>query len=645
MCGILGLLFTNRNNAFKSKARKVINELFLQSESRGKEAAGYCLINQKQIQVGKTAFPAGKMLHNSQYNKSINEFLQDDSDFFLAFGHSRLVTHGYEHFFQNNQPVVFNDQILVHNGIVVNYKDIWKQLLPDKKPASDLDSEVIAAIYQHCLEKGQIPSEALQTLFNQVDGVVNIALFDKKNSLMILASNNGSLFYYHENDILLFASERIFLQRVLKIGNLPTENIHQVTPGNHYIVPIPVSNPAVNISYVNIDENLKGKPVNTSLEHSINYKAPLEFIQFIESAKENISGLKRCNKCLLPETFPGISFDKQGVCNVCRSYSAHVLKGREALMAKLDKLPSDKPLLVAFSGGRDSSYTLHYLKNELHRRVIAYSYDWGMLTDLGRRNQSRMCARLGVEHILVSADIRKKRRNIRLNVEAWLKKPSLGMIPLFMAGDKQYFYHAYKVMKDLDASALIMGENYLEKTGFKTAFSGARQTNSGTMAYQISPANKLQMIKYYVGQFISNPAYINRSIIDTLGATQAYYGLPHDYLNLFDYIPWDENEVENVLIKDYGWETDPETHSTWRIGDGTAAFYNYIYYVIAGFSEIDTFRSNQIREGNILREGALLLVNEENKPRFDSIKWYSDTIGIDFENTIKKINQLPKLYF
>ena len=28
-----------------------------------------------------------------------------------------------------------------------------------------------------------------------------------------------------------------------------------------------------------------------------------------------------------------------------------------------------------------------------------------------------------------------KRKNVRLNVKAWLKRPEIGMIPLFMAGD------------------------------------------------------------------------------------------------------------------------------------------------------------------------------------------------------------------
>ena len=65
---------------------------------------------------------------------------------------------------------------------------------------------------------------------------------------------------------------------------------------------------------------------------------------------------------------------------------------------------------------------------------------------------------------------------------------------------------------------------------------------------------------------------------------------------------------------------------------------------MTGFSENDTFRSNQIREGVITREEALKFVEEENKPRYESIKWYCDTIGIDFAETVEIINSIPKLY-
>ena len=59
---------------------------------------------------------------------------------------------------------------------------------------------------------------------------------------------------------------------------------------------------------------------------------------------------------------------------------------------------------------------------------------------------------------------------------------------------------------------------------------------------------------------------------------------------------------------------------------------------MAGFSEHDTFRSNQIREGDITREKALELVKDESKPRYENIKWFLELINLDFKDTIGVIN-------
>ena len=64
-------------------------------------------------------------------------------------------------------------------------------------------------------------------------------------------------------------------------------------------------------------------------------------------------------------------------------------------------------------------------------------------------------------------------------------------------------------------------------------------------------------------------------------------------------------QINRALRTEYNWELAQDTTTTWRIGDGTVAFYNYCYFTIAGFSEIDTFRSNQIREGALSREEGL----------------------------------------
>ena len=71
---------------------------------------------------------------------------------------------------------------------------------------------------------------------------------------------------------------------------------------------------------------------------------------------------------------------------------------------------------------------------------------------------------------------------------------------------------------------------------------------------------------------------------------------------------------------------------------------NYIYYQVAGFTEHDSFRSNQIREGDISREEAIELVKDENRPRYQNIRWYLDTLGMDFKEVVKVINSIPRLY-
>ena len=101
----------------------------------------------------------------------------------------------------------------------------------------------------------------------------------------------------------------------------------------------------------------------------------------------------------------------------------------------------------------------------------------------------------------------------------------------------------------------------------------------------------------------------------------------------------------DVLRDEYAWQTATDTDATWRIGDGTAAFYNYIYFFLAGLTENDTFRSNQIREGKLTREKGLELVVAENKPRYDTIQEYLNIIGLAFDDTLERMQEIVVLSF
>jgi hypothetical protein len=383
-----------------------------------------------------------------------------------------------------------------------------------------------------------------------------------------------------------------------------------------------------------------------SQETKVSYKDfPIqEFVEEYERAKEVIDSLRRCTRCVLPETFPFINFDEDGVCNYCHHYAKMNPRGVDALRDAFNlhqKADGSVKCVVSFSGGRDSSYTLHYVSRVLGLDTIAFTYDWGVVPDLAHRNQKRMCEQLGVEQIVITANLQKKYDHIRANLEAWLKKPNLGTIPLLTGVGHQFFYLVHRVAKRTDRQPIVIGATPMETTYFKTGFSGIEPEFDHSKRVL---ERKFKLAFSYLDSYLKNPAYINRSLWDTLTGYISISFVPRNFVRLFEYIRWDENEVNNTLINDYGWETSDETANTWRIDDGTVPMSDYMYYIMSGLTINDTFRSNQIREGEITREEALEILDIENAPRFNGIQWYCGKIGADFEKSLRIVNQAPRLY-
>ena len=279
-------------------------------------------------------------------------------------------------------------------------------------------------------------------------------------------------------------------------------------------------------------------------------------------------------------------------------------------------------------------------------KPVTYTYDWGMVTDLGRRNISRMCAKLGVENIIVADDITKKREYIAMNLRAWLKSPHLGMISILTAGDKHFFRHVETIKKQTGVSLNLWGVNPLEVTHFKAGFLGVPPDFEEKRVYS---HGVMKQLRYHWLRIHGHAAesrilqpiavgYPVRGVLPKLRSrrptttTSSITGAGT------------KRQIDDTLLNEYDWERAPDTNTTWRIGDGTAAFYNYLYYTVAGFTEHDTFRSNQIREGDLTREEALELVRDENQPRYPNIKWYLDTLGMEFKEVISVVNAIPRLY-
>ena len=664
MCGIFGVV-TKPEKFPKQVTQQIMDRLFILSESRGKEASGVAVKGGDDLLVAKYALPATTMIRQSQHQDVVRASLDDDESL-CVIGHSRLVTNGSAHIHTNNQPVIADGIVAIHNGIITNVDALWRRYAGEFQPTSQLDTEVLLRLTHKYLQANESLVGALRCAYAELEGVASVAMLFETLDILVLATNNGSLYTLHsaDGDALIFASERYILERIAEEYELSNGDIEHVDAGQGYIIDLksltrtkfslamddtllqPMSLPTANRQIKDISR------LQSTDAPEIRGEGPYilahDFVDEYPKAKVAVDALRRCTRCVLPETMPFIEFDSEGVCNYCRQYEPIQLRGLDALQAELEqyrKTDGSPDFLIPFSGGRDSSYVVHLVTKELGFRPLTYTYDWGMVTDLARRNQMRLCGKLGLEHILISADIERKRSNIRANVLAWLNQPDLGMVPLFMAGDKQYFYYANKVAEQNNLNLNLLGENLLETTRFKTGYANIKPNFGSGKTYSLSLLQKLQLAFYYGARYLRNPGYINQSLADTINAFGSYYVMSHNInVNVFDYITWDEDTIIGTLLGEYNWETAPDTTSTWRIGDGTAAFYNYIYYIMGGVTENDTFRSNQVREGQLTRAEALALVEKENEPRYESMQWYCDIINIDFYDAVKRINQAPRSY-
>ena len=604
MCGIFGAISN------KAIDEKNLNSIAVHSKQRGKNYSGLVYRNENDYRITRADYDIAKVLSKEKW-----------SDSCLVMGQSSPISDGL----LNNQPVVNDGIFVIHDGIIINEKEICKYL--NIKQGYKINSELIIEIALKHLEEGGDYKELPQRILSLCKGTISAILALPKIGKALLFSNNGSLYVGKSKSDTYFASERY------PLNYIACDEISQIWKEG-MIVDIPK---AETIDVVDDIQQKKDKHIpkfkNLAAEEAI-----------LQYHKPNI---KRCTKCLLPETMPFISFDSKGVCNYCNNYkSRNILKAKEELfeLVKPYRRKDEPDCIVPFSGGRDSSYSLHLIVNELQMTPITYTYDWGMVTDLGHRNISRMCSKLGVENIVVAADISKKRQNIEKNLKAWLKSPHLGMISILTAGDKHFFQHVETIKKQTGIDLNLWGINPLEVTHFKTGFLGIKPDFEENRVYKTGFNKQLNYQAHRFKAMLQSPGYFNSSIWDTL--TGEYYRSfvkKTDYFHIFDYWCWNEKVIDETLGQ-YDWELAPDTNTTWRIGDGTAALYNYIYYTVAGFTEHDTFRSNQIREGQITREEALKLVEDENRPRYENIRWYLDILNIDFSEVISVINSIPKLY-
>lgn len=349
--------------------------------------------------------------------------------------------------------------------------------------------------------------------------------------------------------------------------------------------------------------------------------------------------MKTCSTCILPETYPGIVFDSDGVCNHCRSHRQRTVKGEEKLREIIDRYraPDRKyDCIVAFSGGRDSTFMLWYAKNRLDLRVLACFVDNGYAPDQTMKNIRNATRILDIDLVVKKHEY--VRKCARHTLKSWIRKPSPGMIGLMCAGCNYALrYLLLEAAKENRIPLMLFGLGEPEP-----------ETTFAEKLLMRNPHKRLSKMSLAVGfasQIASNPRYLaNPEALTIYSKEYIFRWAPFlrklmtrkvaypefKVLEPFYYIEWNEDEITSVIQDKLEWEKCSYSGSTWRTDCEIATIKNYLYRETMGFSKLDELLSNMIRCGMTTREEARERLARESVISEDFVRDFLEKLGLDY---------------
>ena len=320
--------------------------------------------------------------------------------------------------------------------------------------------------------------------------------------------------------------------------------------------------------------------------------------------------MKLCTNCILPETFPGIRFDDHGVCNHCRREESALQKApekkaqyRERLDQLIGSLKGTAPAydaILAYSGGKDSSYTLKLLQDRYNLRLLAFTFDNHFVTHRSWENIKAICDATGADHIAV-------------------RPPWSVMKKLFCLTAGEDIFPAPTLLR---ASAICTACIGLVKSlVLKTAL----EMDIPLVAFGWSPGQapiQSAIMKTNPALVRQNQAAWNKAFPAEISHSLARYFIPERYYELHQdrfphnihplaFFDYDEEEIKRQL-EGLGWQapTDTDTNSTNCLLN---AFANQCHIRRHRFHPYVWEIANMVRQGVMTREeGIAKIYTDQN---------------------------------
>ena len=270
--------------------------------------------------------------------------------------------------------------------------------------------------------------------------------------------------------------------------------------------------------------------------------------------------------------------------------------------------------MIGLSGGRDSTYTLWKLVNDYKLNVLVLNYKNPFTSGQARKNMQRAIETLKVDFVDWEFPNDIHRKTTKKHLRIWAHNPSSSMIPFVCAHCKSPWPNTFKIIRENNISLLVIGSNPLETASFKKAGLGGARTYH-------SFKNLPKIVYKSIKQLALNPWYFTSNLPLVL---RMYLGASHStpyikwrykdikVVRLFDYIKWNEKEIESTITKYLGWQKSPEVASSWRFDCRLDYVRRLMYASTVGTTELRDLFSKMIREKQITREEALERLKRED---------------------------------
>ena len=177
MCGIVGIL-----GASDDVAERLLEGL-RRLEYRGYDSAGICTVHDGQFDRRRAP---GKL-------KNLARRLHEEPlPGRAGVAHTRWATHGAPTE-DNAHPHIVGDVVLVHNGIIENFKPLRDMLLAEGREfKSQTDTEVVAHLMAREIEGGKAPREALAAVLPQLHGAFALGVMVRTHPDLLLGARLGA---------------------------------------------------------------------------------------------------------------------------------------------------------------------------------------------------------------------------------------------------------------------------------------------------------------------------------------------------------------------------------------------------------------------------------------------------------------------